>query len=483
MIWGSNSLSSKIFVSTISLVLIASILIAGVTIYQYKEEAKDLHRDKLERKQKAINSNINYVLRTTTYPLETNYIPLIFKEKIYEIQEIHSEEINIFDLEGNLLISSYASFYSDSLEQEVPQRIIQKLENSSNKKHVEDFKFEDQRYQSSYTYITNPFFKPIAILNLPYIEDDGYMDQELRDFFVILSQVYLLMILGAVLLAYFLSKLITKSINKIGEQISETKLTENNTQLSVQNAVHELKPLINAYNKAMVELEESSKKLAQSEREEAWRQMARQVAHEIKNPLTPMRLTVQSFERNFNLGNIKKQADVKDFSQTLIQQIDTLTAIAEAFSNFAKMPSQKSEYLNITKTIQLACDIFKGPHFHVYTDKEDIYAKFDRAQLIRVITNLVKNAQQATENKENPFIIVEVRATKNHVKISVSDNGVGIDEETQKRIFEPKFTTKTSGMGLGLGMVKNIVENFKGNIKLKSKVNKGTTFVIEIPKN
>lgn len=482
MIWGSNSLSSKIFLSIISLVLIASILIAGVTVYQYKEEAKDLHRDKLERKQKAINSNIDYILRTTTYPLETNYIPLIFKEKIYEIQEIHSEEINIFDLEGNLLISSFASFYADSLRQNLPSKVIQQLENSSDKKYIEDFKYEGQSYQSSYTFITNPFFKPIAILNLPYIEDDGYMDEELKDFFVLLSQVYVLMILGAVFLAYFLSKLITKSINQIGNQISETKLSDTFSELSVKDSVYELRPLIKAYNKAMKELEENSKKLAQSEREEAWRQMARQVAHEIKNPLTPMRLTVQSFERNYSLGELPDHKDVKAFSETLIQQIDTLSSIAEAFSNFAKMPSQKSEYLNITKTIQLACDIFKGSNFYVYVDREDIYAKFDRAQLIRVITNLVKNAQQATENNENPFIIVEVRATKTHVKISVSDNGIGIDEETQKRIFEPKFTTKTSGMGLGLGMVKNIVENFKGSIKVKSKVNKGTTFVIEIPK-
>ncbi len=483
MIWGSNSLSSKIFLSIISLVLVASVLIAGVTVYQYKEEAKDLHREKLERKQRAINSNIDYILRTTTYPLETNYVPLIFKDKIYEIQEIHSEEINIFDLEGNLLISSFASFYADSLSRNLPDKIINQLENSPDKKYTENFKYDGQRYQSSYTYITNPFFKPIAILNLPYIEDDGYMDQELKDFFVLLSQVYLLMILGAVFLAYFLSKLITKSINQIGEKISATKLSENASKLSVEDSVFELRPIIKAYNKAMEELEESTKKLAQTEREEAWRQMARQVAHEIKNPLTPMRLTVQSFERNFRLGEVKNEAEIKDFSATIIQQIDTLTAIAEAFSNFAKMPSQKSEYLNITKTIQLACDIFKGPHFHMYADKEDIYAKFDRAQLIRVITNLVKNAQQATEHHENPFIIVEVRASKTHVKISVSDNGVGIDEATQKRIFEPKFTTKTSGMGLGLGMVKNIVENYKGSIKLKSKVNKGTTFVIEIPKS
>lgn len=482
MIWGSNSLSSKIFLSIISLVLVASILIAGVTVYQYKEEAKDLHRDKLERKQKAINSNIDYVLRTTTYPLETSYVPLIFKEKIYEIQEIHSEEINIFDLEGNLLISSFASFYSDSLSKNLSPKVINQLENASDKKYVENFKYDGQRYQSSYSFITNPFFKPIAILNLPYIEDDGYMDEELKDFFVLLSQVYILMIIGAVFLAYFLSKLITKSINKIGEQISETKLSENFTELSVEGSVYELRPIIESYNNAIKELAESTKKLAQTEREEAWRQMARQVAHEIKNPLTPMRLTVQSFERNIMLKDQLDDKEIKDFSQTLIQQIDILSSIAEAFSNFAKMPSQKSEHLNITKTIQLACDIFKGSNFHVYTDKEDIYAKFDRAQLIRVITNLVKNAQQATVNNENPFIIVEVRATKNHVKISVSDNGVGIDEETQKHIFEPRFTTKTGGMGLGLGMVKNIVENFKGNIKLKSKVNKGTTFVIEIPK-
>lgn len=477
-----RSLRTRIFISMITLVVGASVLIAGVTIYQFKEEAKELHREKLNRKENAIRANINYVLRTTTYPVDTESLSLIFKEKIYEIQDIHNTEINIYDLDGYLLKSSFATFYMDSIQTRMTPEKVEALQNSADKKYVENFKVKDQNYQSSYTYILDNYFKPIGILNLPYIEDDGFLQKELRDFLILLSEVYLFMLITAIVLAYLLSKYITSSLQTISKKITKTRLDQSNPKISYKEISYEIKPLVKAYNEMIDELEESAIKLAKTEREEAWRQMARQVAHEIKNPLTPMRLSMQSFERSFDPNDPNIQSRVKEFSKTIIQQIDNLSAIAGAFSDFAKMPAQQNESLNAVEIIKLAVDIFNDNKIQFSSEKDNIQIKFDRNQLIRIITNLVKNAIQATEHMESPEISVNISTEANKVIIRVQDNGPGIPEDLQERIFEPRFTTKSSGMGLGLGMVKNIVETYKGDIKLTSKPEEGTTFTLKFPK-
>ena len=232
------------------------------------------------------------------------------------------------------------------------------------------------------------------------------------------------------------------------------------------------------------ELEESAVKLATSEREQAWREMAKQVAHEIKNPLTPMRLSVQSFQRKFDHADPDVYQKLDEYSKTLIQQIDTMSSIASAFSNFAKMPAQQNETLNVVEIVKLALDIFSEDYIVFVADEKEIISKLDRTQLIRVVTNLVKNATQALpENHPNPTIIVSVFQKDNQAIITVKDNGVGISSENSAHIFEPKFTTKTSGMGLGLGIIKKIIENYNGTITFESQPTVGSTFYVSFPIN
>jgi nitrogen fixation/metabolism regulation signal transduction histidine kinase len=264
--------------------------------------------------------------------------------------------------------------------------------------------------------------------------------------------------------------------------MTQTKLTRRNEKIFVKNPSEEIGKLIEAYNAMIDELEESAAKLARGEREQAWREMAKQVAHEIKNPLTPMRLTVQSFEGKFDPKDPEAKKKMKEFSKTLIQQIDTMSSIASAFSNFAEMPAQQNETLNVVKTVKLALDIFNENYIHFIADEEVIIAELDRTQLIRVVTNLVKNAIQAVPEVPSPRILVTVASEGQLVKISVADNGVGIADEVKDKVFEPKFTTKSSGMGLGLGMVKNIVETYNGQISFTSQLGKGTVFTVVFPK-
>jgi nitrogen fixation/metabolism regulation signal transduction histidine kinase len=229
-------------------------------------------------------------------------------------------------------------------------------------------------------------------------------------------------------------------------------------------------------------LEESALKLAQSEREEAWREMAKQVAHEIKNPLTPMRLTVQSFQRKFDANDPDLKQKLNDYSKTLIQQIDTMSSVASAFSNFASMPAQQNETLNVVNVVELTLDIFNEDYIVFESKEKEIISKMDRTQLIRVITNLVKNAiQSIPENQAVKTILVSVKKDENNVLILVKDNGIGIEVENRDRIFEPKFTTKNSGMGLGLGIIKNIIENYKGAITFETEQGKGATFTVSLP--
>ncbi|TRO67297.1 sensor histidine kinase [Christiangramia sabulilitoris] len=478
------SLRTRIFISMILLVLGASILIFGVTVYQYKQEAENYHEERLERKQKAILENIKFVLASTTYVVDTENLEPIFKErnKIDEMAEVHEMQIHIYDLDGNLIIKSDESFFKDTTQVKISADILEKLMLSANKRYLRKTEVNGQKYQSSYSYITDHKFKPLAILYLPYLQDDSLLNRDLNNFLVRMAEVYLFMLLIAIILSFFLSKYITKSLKIVSEKINQTRLDKRNQKIELSNATEEIYSLVSAYNSMIDELEESAVKLATSEREQAWREMAKQVAHEIKNPLTPMRLSVQSFQRNFDRNDPEIEYKVDEYSKTLINQIDTMSSIASAFSNFAKMPAQQSEVLNVPKIVKLALDIFNENYIEFKCDKEEILAKFDRTQLIRVVTNLVKNATQALKDVEDPRIMVMVEEEEETVLISVSDNGSGISDENKAKVFEPKFTTKSSGMGLGLAMVKNIVETYNGSISFVSKQNKGTIFNVRFPK-
>jgi signal transduction histidine kinase len=476
------SLRTRIFLSMIVLIIMASIILASISIIQFKNEAREYHQERLERKENEVKEHINYVLSTTTYPLTTANLPLIFKDKIHELAQIHAIEINIYSLDGKLLKSSKESFSVDKVAPPIPKYILKLVRSSIEKRFVDIKTIDGVKNRSSYSQIKDDKFKPLGILNLPYVEDDGFYEKELNGFLIRLGQVYSFMLLVAFGLAYFLSTYITKSLKTISDKLSETSLNQKNEKIGVEATSKEINLLIKSYNAMVDELEISAVKLAQSEREEAWREMAKQVAHEIKNPLTPMRLTVQSFQRKFDPKEQDIQQKMKDYSDTLIQQIDTMSAVASAFSNFASMPAQQNETLNVVEVVELALDIFNEDYLVFEKEEEEIIAKIDRTQLIRIITNLVKNAIQAIpEQQKSKSIVVTVAKTFDTVLIAVKDNGIGIKEDDQHRIFEPKFTTKNSGMGLGLSIIKNIIENYKGSITFETQYSQGTIFTVSLP--
>jgi len=476
------SLRIRIFLSMLVLVIIASVFIIILANYQYKEQAIEYHKKRLQRKERTIKEIIVNELDRTTFPITTKDLPKIFRDQIYKIRDINRLDLNIYDLKGKLLISSFPSFSKDTTNYNLSKEILDQVAKNPNHRYLEHKDINGKKVQASYTYIIDDKFKPIGILGLPYLQDNTEQKRELDEFLIRLLLANGLIILLGALIAFWSSNYITKSLKKISEKLQKTVLGNKNSKIEIKGTSSEIETLVNAYNRMVDELDESAKKLAKTEREGAWREMAKQVAHEIKNPLTPMRLTVQNFQRKFNPDDPDNKEKLKEFSEILIDQIDTLTSIASAFSNFAKMPAQNKETLNVVEVVKNATDLFTKPYISFHSDKDKIIAKLDKTQLIRIVTNLIKNAIQAMENQQNPKIDVSVSEKKDKVIIKVSDNGKGIKTAHKDQIFEPKFTTKSSGMGLGLPMIKNIINAYKGTITFQSEQGKGTTFVVELPK-
>jgi nitrogen fixation/metabolism regulation signal transduction histidine kinase len=299
---------------------------------------------------------------------------------------------------------------------------------------------------------------------------------------ITLLNLYLLLILVAILTAIFISNNLTKSFEIIRTKLAALTLGKRNEPI-VWYANDEIGALVNEYNKMIAELENSTTKLAQSERESAWREMARQVAHEIKNPLTPMKLSVQLLERAIK----DKRDDVNEMtikvSKTLIEQIDNLTHIATQFSQFAKMGSSNIEEFNIVDILKNVVDLF-GQHNPLVqvifksTIAETII-KADKNQCVSVFNNLVLNAIQSINDDTEGQVIVHQFIENNKCVITITDTGCGIEPDKLERIFEPNFTTKTSGTGLGLAISKTIIEGVGGSITVTSQLEKGTEFRIE----
>jgi nitrogen fixation/metabolism regulation signal transduction histidine kinase len=248
----------------------------------------------------------------------------------------------------------------------------------------------------------------------------------------------------------------------------------------------EIGHLIVEYNLMVEQLSQKAELLAKSERESAWREMAKQVAHEIKNPLTPMKLSVQYLLRSWNEKDPDWEDRLHRLSDTLIQQIDTLSDIATAFSDFAKMPKSNNEKIELNETISHAIELYKdydNIQINFTADENKTYNIFaDQKQLLRVFNNLIKNSIQSFEINKNGFVDIDIVEQSQQYIIHFRDNGCGIPKEQQAMIFVPNFTTKSKGTGLGLAMVKNIILNLGGDITFESEEGKGTVFTIVLPK-
>lgn len=337
-------------------------------------------------------------------------------------------------------------------------------------------------YLSAYIPLYNQKDKHIGYINLPYFSRQKDLEKELTAYLTTLINIYTILFAITTLVALLVSNLLTKPLRIIKQQISKIQFGSFNESIQWESQ-DEIGSLIMEYNNMLVKLEKSSELLAQSERESAWREMAKQVAHEIKNPLTPMKLNIQHLQRviQTNPGDINER--VNKVAQMLIEQIDTLSHIATEFSNFAKLPKANLETINVSDVLRNVADLFRqssGGEIDVHVN-DALFIMADKEQCIRIFTNLLKNAEQAFAPNRKGKIEINAGLQDGFVVISVKDNGLGIPEPIQSRIFTPNFTTKSTGTGLGLAMVKNFVNSFNGTISFETEFNKGTTFTLSFP--
>ena len=298
-----------------------------------------------------------------------------------------------------------------------------------------------------------------------------------------LLNIYVFLFLIAASLATILANSITSPLEVLGNKIKELRLGKRNEMLEWK-AEDEIGELIQTYNQMVDQLDESAHMLAKSERDNAWREMAKQVAHEIKNPLTPMKLSIQYLQQMIKSGSSEVIPMTEKISQNLLEQIDGLTQIATEFGNFAKMPIATNEKLLLNEVVSNVHDLFrKREDLDIYLSVtiDELYAFCDKNQLIRVLNNLINNAIQAIPETRRGKIEIALTSKDKFACIKVKDNGVGIPEEMQSKVFLPNFTTKSSGTGLGLAMCQQIIEAVNGKIYFNSLPTHGTEFVVELP--
>lgn len=467
------TLRLRIFLSMILIIILSFLVTGAISYYHYKKENEQYHRARLQRKQETVMEAIDYFLSDQTLSSSSDSIVAVFNDKICELADINRMDINLYSMEGNLLISSTPQLHEINIVPDrIPHVLMRQLREGEEQVIVKQ-QTDSIAYLSTYSYIHNSAGKPISIVNLPYFDVDDYHREDLRDFLIRLSQIYFILFLTATLLAYLLSNYITSSLNTIAGRIKQIRFSESNPRLN-WSYDDEIGTLVAEYNRMLEALEESAKKLAKKERESAWKEMARQVAHEIKNPLTPMRLNVQYLANQLQTDEPEK---LKNFRDSMLEQIDILSNIATAFSQFANMPEMKFKSFRILDVVERVTRLYQGRNIRYECD-EKLELTADKEQLVRALNNLVNNALQAMPEGREEKIEIKAYRENQQTVISVSDNGFGIPGEMQAKIFEPRFTTKSSGMGLGLAMVKNIVDGFGGSIDFKSKDGEGTTFYL-----
>ena len=305
---------------------------------------------------------------------------------------------------------------------------------------------------------------------------------EVQGFISTLLNLYVFILLVAASAALFVANSITRPLAELGQKLANIKL-EKNERIAWQGR-NELGELIGEYNRMVEKLEDSTERLKQSEREGAWREMARQVAHEIKNPLTPMKLSVQHLQRAYQTQPEQAAGLVQRVSQTLIEQIDVLSDIASEFSNFAKMPEPQCEQLDLGQLVVSVHRLFEQQEEAALQvacrlPEQSVFVFADRSQLTRIFINLIKNALQSIPDGRDGRVCIALGALENQALICVSDNGAGIPDAVQDQVFSPHFTTKSSGTGLGLAMCKSMVEAMNGRVWFETKVGEGTRFFVQ----
>lgn len=476
----------KLQMSFISILLVSftivGYVIASLAIRQYQNK----HYENVSEKLNSVYIELESRIPMDKYPAEgfsgSNYDFL--DEILVRLSNIFNTDINLYDLTGNMIATSRPEiFYRNLISRRMNNIAFINLANLTKSEYFQNEKIGRLEYISAYMPFYNPDNEVIFYLNLPYFRLQSVLARDISDMIVTVINFTLLLIVIAMSLAVFISSRLTAPLTILSSRLASVELGKKSEHL-LYKGNDEVGDLVRQYNRMVDELDESAKKLAISEREYAWREMAKQIAHEIKNPLTPMKLNVQQLLKSWKDGAPGFEKKLERFTRNQIDFIDNLSSIATAFSSFAKLPEPKPSRVDLVDSLRTTLELFKnsGISFRVnwaHGRKIVIYA--DREHVNGIFSNLIKNGIQAIPSDREGIIKVNMEIEDQKVVVTVADNGTGIPESLQSKMFTPNFTTKSSGAGLGLSIVKRYVESAGGKIWFVSEPDKGTIFYIEFP--
>lgn len=474
------NLNQKIQGLTVAVSFITLLLFGFATRYYIEKKYQEKNENQVGEKLQSILLELQGKIGEED---QLNYdVSDMLNRLLTRFSYIFYTDINVYKPDGHLVASSQMRMFNEGLVSRIinPDAYLH-LKHLKQVEYIHEETIGNMEYLSGYIPLYNTRGDLLAYINLPYFAKQTELENELSSFLEAVINIFVILFLLSLLIGLVTAQWITLPLRNIRQSLAGVDLGKTNRMISYSGS-DEIGRLVQEYNTKVAELELNAEKLAQSERESAWREMAKQVAHEIKNPLTPMKLNIQHLERSLAPDHPVDIDRVKRLTTNLIEQINALTAIANAFSDFARMPRTQLAKVDLKDVINRIIHLYDGfgdIRFKFDTELNKAEVKTDKDQIIRVMNNLVKNGVQAMNEKGE--IEIGLIADGSGYLLSVADSGPGIPEDVRDRIFMPNFTTKTRGMGLGLAISKNIIEQSGGKIWFESKADEGTVFFIWLP--
>ena len=474
----------------IVMVTLLSFIIIGITtisffIYRFNNSNDEKLRTNAQIMENEIEGLVkNRIVYSDMFNVSNIDLKLELEKSVIQIAETHNTDINFFDLGGNLQVSSQPYLYDNKiLSRKMNAVAYNEMHYKRSTQFIQKETVVGFSYLNIYVPVKDEDGSTLAYLNVPFINSENELSQEISNFLITVINLNALIFIMAGAIAIWVTSRITSSFTLIADKMKALSFGSVNEPIEWKRD-DELGELVTEYNKMVTKLVESANALARSEREGAWREMARQVAHEIKNPLTPMKLSIQYLEKAIdnNAPNIKQLS--KQVAVTLVEQIDQLSKIAGDFSQFANIANVNEEEFELSDTIDSIILLFSADDRISITWKKEkgrYFIKADKIQMNRMFTNLIKNAVEAYTAHEKAFITIRQRLKQKEIIISIQDKGGGIPANMQSKIFTPNFTTKSSGTGLGLAICKGIAEKANGHIWFETKENEGSVFFVSLP--
>lgn len=469
------SIRSSILIALISTFIVGTIIAGFFSIRNIRSFNTTNNTDILKEKTASIRLDLErYFSENTDENLDNILL---------DLSNSFMTDINVFDTNGILISTSQKDIFERGyISNRINNEAKQKLRNKSSNIIYMQEKIGKREFMASYCPVNDQSGKTICYLNIPFISQQKAMDDNINNMINNFVNMFLFWINISVILFLFLSNYIVKPIRTLKERLNKVKVDGKNEKILWENE-DEIGELIESYNVMVDKIEESSLLLKQQERQASWRELAKQVAHDIKNPLTPMKLSIQYLQKLHDKKPEMFDDKFNEIAPSLISQIEGISNIASELNNYSKPMTLQKEKTDLNKCIKDAINLFNSADDVIISYnksvEEDCFVCGDEKLFVRILNNMLKNSCQAFYDKEEGHIDIGLTKEEDQYIISIKDDGCGIKEENKDKIFTHHFSTKTEGSGIGLTIVKTIIESYDGSISFVSKENEGTTFFIK----